>query len=305
MSKKYDYDYIIIGSGPAGSNAALSLARGKKRIALVEGRYFGGSNLNTRDLPTAVALDFSHSYSRIQSYPEVKNVDFSFNLPTVPACELKAIIECGGNNKKPFEDAGIACIKGFANILDPHTIAVSERRYTASHLILATGSHLKVKEISGVDQVKCLTPETAIKISRPPKVAAIIGAGSTGCELASYYAELGIKVFLFETSERLLPREDSEVGDTIFDYFTQKLGITALPGCKVTAITEDEFSKNILFLHAGTNKSVRVDSIILATGSEPNLEYGLENAKIKFTNKGIEVNKLFETSAKGIYDSHL
>jgi len=301
MSKKYDFDYIVIGSGPAGSAAAFKLATAKKRVALVEGRFFGGNSLNTRDLPYAVALDFSHTYSRIQSYPELKNQDIYFNPPTIPACELKVIIESGGNNKKLYEAAGITCIKGFANFLDPHTIAVSEKRFTASEFILATGSRLKDSGITGASLVKHLTPETAIKLSRLPKVAAIIGAGATGCEIASYYAELGIKTILLESSDRLLPREDVEVGDCLFEYFTQKLGITALPSCKVVAIEQDEFSKRVIFHHMGTEKMVRVDCIVLATGSQPISDYGLENAKVKYTNTGITVNRYFETSAKNIY----
>lgn len=301
MSKKYDFDYIIIGSGPAGSTAALELVKTKKRIALIEGRFFGGTNLNTRDLPYAVALDFAHSYSRIQTFPELKSQDFYFNLPTVPARQLKAIIESGGNNRKIFENAGITCIKGFANFLDSHTIAVNEKKFTASEFILATGSKLKTIGISGLDTVKCLTPETAIRINRLPKVAAIIGAGSTGVEIAEYYAELGVKTMLFETAERLLPREDSEVGDCIFDYFTQKLGITALPSCKVVAVEQDEFSRRVIFRHDNTEKMVRVDCIVLATGSEPALEYGLENAKVKYKKSGITANRYFETSAKNIY----
>ncbi|MBR3322430.1 NAD(P)/FAD-dependent oxidoreductase [Candidatus Saccharibacteria bacterium] len=301
MSKKYDFEYIIIGSGPAGSTAAFELAKAKKKVALVEGRFFGGTNLNTRDIPYAVALDFAHTYSRIQSYPALRSQDFHFNLPTIPACQLKVIIESGGNNKQIYETSGITCIKGFANFLDPHTIAVNEKRFTAHYFILATGSHLKVQEISGTDTVKYLTPETAIKISRPPKVAAIIGGGATGCEIAEYYAELGIKTMIFETSSRILPREDHEVGDMLADYFTQKLGVTVLPGCKVVALEQDEFSKRVIFRHDNTEKMVRVDCIVLATGSEPNLNYGLENAKVKYKPTGITVNKHFETSTKHIY----
>ena len=301
MSKKYDYEYIIIGSGPAGSTAAIKLAQAKKKVALVEGRFFGGSNINTRDIPYAVALNFSHAYSRIQTFPELRSQDFHFNLPTVPARQLKAVIESGGNNKKPFEAAGVTCIKGFANFLDAHTIAVSEKKFTTENFIIATGSHLKVHEISGVDTVKCLTPETAIKIARTPKVAAIIGGGSTGVEIAEYYAELGIKVIILETAERLLPREDHEVGNCLADYFSQRLGVTVLPSCKVVAIEQDEFSKRVIFRHDNSEKMVRVDCIVLATGSEPNLDYGLENAKVKFTNTGITVNRYFETSAKNIY----
>ena len=53
MGKKYDFDYIVIGSGPAGSAAALNLVGGRRRVALIEGRFFGGSNLNTLDVPFA------------------------------------------------------------------------------------------------------------------------------------------------------------------------------------------------------------------------------------------------------------
>ena len=301
MGKKYDFQYIVIGSGPAGATAALKLAKAKKKVALIESRFFGGTNTNTRDIPYAAALRFSHAYAHIQTFPELRSQDFHFNLPTIPARQLKVVIESGGNNKKPFETAGITCIKGFANFLDQHTVAVNEKKFTAENFILATGAHLKVSEITGTDTVKCLTPESAIKIARAPKVAAIIGGGSTGVEIAEYYAELGIKVMLFETAERLLPREDYEVGNCLADYLTQRLGVTVLPSCRVTAVEQDEFSKCVIFRHDNSEKMVRVDCIVLATGSEPNLDYGLENAKVKFKNSGITVNRYFETSAKNIY----
>ena len=80
MGKKYDFQYIVIGSGPAGSAAAIELAKHKKRVAIIEGRFFGGANLNTRDLPYAVALDFSHAYRKMLSYPELSNQELHFNF---------------------------------------------------------------------------------------------------------------------------------------------------------------------------------------------------------------------------------
>ena len=74
MGKKYNFDYIVIGSGPAGSAAALEIAKTKKKVAIVEGRFFGGTNLNIIDIPYAVALDFSHSYAKINSYPEISDL---------------------------------------------------------------------------------------------------------------------------------------------------------------------------------------------------------------------------------------
>lgn len=301
MGKKYDFKYIVIGSGPAGSAAALKLAKAKKSVALVEGRFYGGSNLNSRDIPYAVALDFAHNYSKLSSYPELKNQEFSFNFPTITARELSTVIAANGNNKKPFEDAGVICLSGYANFLDDHTIAVNQKKFTAEYFILATGSHLKTTDISIPESMDYLTPESAIKVHRLPEVIAIVGAGSTGCELASYFAELGSQVILLEGSDRILPHEDKEVGDCLTDYFTRKLGITILTSSKVISIDRDEHSSYLIFAYEGSEKLVRVSNIILATGSEPNLDYGLENTKVKFKNSGITVDKLFQTSAKHIF----
>ena len=301
MAKKYDFDYVVIGSGPAGSAAAIELAKRRKRVAIVERRFFGGTNFNTRDIPYAVALDFSHTYRKLLSYPEFQNQNLHFNYPTISAHQLKTIIEVGGNSKKPYEDQGITCFHGSANFLDDHTVIVNEKRITSKNFILATGARHKALEISGTEFVKFLTPESAIKLHRPPKVIAVVGGGSSGCEIAEYFAELGVKTLIFESSDYLLPREDEEVGITIADYFSQKLGMTVLTSSRVVALEEDEISKKIIFLNNGTEKLVRVDCIVLATGSQPNLDCSLANAGVKFKKTGITVDKFFQTSAKNIY----
>lgn len=302
MGRKYDFDYIVIGSGPAGSAAALTLAKSKKRVALVEGRYFGGSNLNTRDIPYGVSLDFAHTYHKVSRFPELSHQDLSFSFPTIVAHQLKAIIESGGgNNQKIFDNAGIICIRGYANFLDHNTIAIGDQKLTSYNFIIATGSHLNTSDIAGTAAVNYLTPDTAIKIRRLPKAILIVGGGSTGCEIAEYYAKLGAKVIIMEASSRLLPREDSEVSAVITDHFTNDLGIMVLPSCKVIALEQDDVSKRVIFQNSRTEKMVRVDCIVFATGSQPNTDLGLENAKVKYTPTGIKIDKYFQTSAKNIY----
>lgn len=303
MGRKYNFNYIVIGSGPAGSAAALTLAKSKKRVALVEGKYFGGANLNTRDIPYSVALDFAHTYHKISHFPEFSHQDFSFNFPTIVAHQLKAIIESGGgNNQKVFDDANVICLRGYANFLDQHTIAIRDQKFTADNFIIATGSHLNTANIAGTNAVNYLTPDTALKIRRLPQAALIIGGGSTGCEIAEYYAKLGAKVLLMESASRILPHEDTDVSQSVAEYFTNHLGITILVDCKAIALEQDDLSKRVIFQNNHTEKLVRVDCIILATGSQPNTDLGLENAKIKYTTTtGIKVDKYFQTSSKNIY----
>ena len=301
MGKKYDFNYIVIGSGPAGSSAALTLAKAKKKVALVEGRFFGGSNLNTRDVPYGVALDFAHTFSKARTYPELRSQDFTFSFPTAVGRQLKAVLALSEENKKAYEESGVVCLSGYANFLDKHTIAVGDRKFTSANFILATGSHLKLDGIDGLESVNYLTPDTAIKVRRMPKAVMVVGGGSTGCEIAEYFAELGAKVLIAEMSDCLLPREDKEAGEVISEYFTKKLGITVLTGSRVVAVEQDRTSKRVIFRSGQAEKMVRVDCIVLATGSEPNLDCGLENAGVKYKATGITVDKLFQTSEKHIY----
>ena len=104
-----------------------------------------------------------------------------------------------------------------------------------------------------------------------------------------------------EKSSRILPREDKEVSATVTDYFTNNLGIMVLTNSKVIALEQDDASKRVIFQNDHTEKMIRVDCIVLATGSEPNTDLGLENAKVKYTTTGIKVDKTFQTSAKNIY----
>ena len=301
MSKKYNFQYIVIGSGPAGSTAALKLAKSGKHVALVEGRTFGGSDLNTRDVPYDVALDFAHDYAMLHRRPEFRNQDFSFSPASVIAHQQGVVTALTTSFQDKFKHSSAVCLHGYANFLDPHTIAVGDKKYTAQFFIIATGAHTKTTEISGTESVKHYTPDTILALRRRPEAVMVVGGGSTGCEIASYFASLGIKTLIAETSSRLLPREDKEVGNLIADYFTNHLGAVVLTSSKVTAIGRDEVSEYVIFRNARTEKMVRVDCIVLATGSEPNLDLGLENAGVKYKNTGITVDKFFTTSAKHIY----
>ena len=302
MGKKYDYDYIIIGSGPAGSTLALELAKTGKSIAIIENRFFGGSNIATRDIPCRATLDFSHTYTHILSFPELKNQEVRYNLPAIPARQYQTISKLSKSLVGDLESAGITCIEGFATFVDAHTVSVGERQYTSAFFVLATGTHPRDDHITGVAFTNHFTPATAIRLTTRPRVAAVIGGGPSGVEIAEYYAELGIKVLLFEKSSHLLPAEDPEIGEVLTRYFIDQLGITVLNHCEVHAIEEDEFSQKVVFSYKDTNKMVRVDCIVIATGNTPNTErINLDAAGVKYDDKGIKCNKYFETSAKNIY----
>ena len=305
--KKFDFDLIVIGSGAAGSSAALSAAAAGLKVALVESGKWGGSTLNSYDLPSAAAFQFSHLYHDALrgSRFGLSSSSLRYNFPTVTNWRSLALRRGGAGLKKPFEAKKITCLEGFASFLSPYEIAVKDKIYAAKQFILATGSRLKVENISGVESSICLTPETALRLPRPPKSVFIVGAGSTGCELANYFAELGSAVTLAELSGRILPREDEEVAQLLASYFESILHIKVLTQSRVVAVSRPvgatSGTEKITFLRGGQEKSLDSSVVVLATGFAPSLDLGLENAGVKFEKTGVVVDDMLRTSMKHIF----
>ena len=300
MATQNSFNYIVIGSGPAGRTAAFKLAKARKRVAIVDGQNPSGTDCN-RDIPYLVSLNFAHNYHQMSNFPAFSGQDLHYNFPTLVSHQEHISSVINAENQHKLQSAGVTLIPGNANFIDNKTIAVGNQQYIANNFIIATGAKLKVTGISGLDSVNHLTPTTALKIRRLPKYVFVVGGGPTGCEIAEYYAELGAKVIIMERSSSLLPREDKEVGACIKDYFENELGIMVVTNAKVVALEQDNISKRVIFITSGQEQFVRVDCIILATGSEPSLDLGLENAGVDYKHTGITVNKYFQTSTKNIY----
>ena len=303
MGKKYDFNYIIIGGGPAGSSVAYSLATSKKyHICLIEADTFGGSNLCKRDMPYLIGQSFAHDFYHLSQSPEMSSQTLHYNFPTIASHQLAVTNLLSNNGLQQIRDLGVTYVNGYAHFLDNHTVAVNNQEYTSDKFIVATGAKLATDNIIGLDSIKYLTPDTIPKLRRLPKFIFIIGGGPTGCENAEYFAKLGSKVIIMEQASRLLPKEDSEVGETIKNYFVNELGIMVLTNSKVVAVEKDGAAKRVIFKSGSQDKAVRVDCVALATGSTPCTYCGLENAGVRRNKRdAIIVNKLFQTTAKNIY----
>ena len=295
-----DFDYIVIGSGPAGRTVACELARAKKRVAIVEATSLGGTEINTRDLPSKISLDFAHNYHALVSSPAISQNSCHFNFPTLTANIDKHIQSKKNELLATFKNLDIRLIEGFAHFLDAHTIAVGDQKFTGKNFILATGSQPKTSEISGLDTVKYLTPSDVFRTRKLPRFVFVVGGGPTGVEIAEYFASLGTGVIIMERGAHLLPREDDEIADFATSHL-KNLGATVVAGSRVTAIAEDYNSKIVVFMNGTSEKMVRVDAVVLATGSEPFLDYSLENAGVEYKKTGIITDKFFSTTARNIF----
>lgn len=303
MSKRFDYDYVVIGSGAAGSAAALLAAGLGARTAIVEADKWGGTTLNYRDVAYGAAMNFAERYSEAVYGARfgMSSSTLRYNYPTVLNWQAAAVRRAGGGSQKVFENAGVDCYHGIANFISAHEIAIEENQISSEKFLIATGSKLVPRGISGVDTVSCWTPNTVLRMPKLPKVMLVVGGGSTGCEIAEYFGALGVKVLVAEAEDRLLPREDVEVSMVMEDFLKKRFGVEVLTSSRVVALTQDLKSKQVIFVRDGQEKSVRVDAIVLATTPEPETDCGLENAGVKYAFNGIKVDKGLRTSCGHIW----
>jgi|GEM_PF-41912 len=321
--RKFDYDFVVIGSGAAGGTAALMAAGAGLKTAIVEAKHWGGTNVNRRDIPYAAASFFSQNYkaSLEASRFGLNSANLKYNYPSVLNWTQTAARRAGANSKKEFEEAGVKCIEGFAQFIGPNEISVTDHEnITAKKFLIATGSTPVDPNITGVKIgegkaetgfVKCMLPEDVLTATRLPKVVMVVGGGATGCEIAEYLAEMGSKVLIAEISERLLPKEDPEVGEVIEKRFSKSLGVKVLVSSRVLAVENGATEvtangrkinvKKVTFMNGGKERSVKVESVVICTGSKPAVDLGLENAKVKYNQEGIKVSKTMQTSEKHIF----
>ena len=306
MARKtnFDYDLIVIGSGAAGSTAALAVQKAGKKVALVEADVFGGESPNWGDIPTKAVLHALHLYdeARRGSRFGIRSSMLGYNYPSVMQWKDKAISRTGSaNNRKYYDSVGVETFAGNAYFLSPHEISVNRKHITAQQFLIATGSHFGVPEIYGIETIQYHTPRTLLEIARIPRSLFIVGGSSEAVEFAQLFATFGTKVYISERSERILPDEDSEVGEFFESYLHDTKGITTLTQTQITGVEKKGLGVRVSLTRGATSKSIQVDEILFMDNRTPTTDIGLENASVTYTPAGIGVNDQLQTSAAHIY----
>ena len=301
---KFDYDIIVIGSGAGGGVAADIAAKKGKRVAIIESDKFGGEYPHTGCVPVGALLQAAHSLddARDAAHFGIRSNTVGFNYPTIKAWKDAAIKRTGvENTARYYQSQGISLFHGDAHFLSPHEITVNRRHLSAEQFLVATGSSLDIPEIDGLPTIPYLDAVTALDVTKPPKSLFIVGAGDTGCEYAELFSIFGTKVYLADMAPRILPRYDEEVSRHVQEMFEEARGIHTLDKAKVISVKKEGLSVRVTLMRGGEHYSVRVDSILIATGKHPRVDIGLENAGVTYTPKGIVVNEHLQTHARHIY----
>jgi NAD(P) transhydrogenase len=310
---EYDYDLVVIGSGPGGCRAAIQAAKLGKRVAVVERKQaLGGVSVNTGTIPSKTLreaiLDLTGFLERSfygQAYTAKQNItieDLLIRIDTVVRHENDV-------TRHQLLRNGVEVIGASASFYDPHTLKLDyidgrgHRLITAEFVIIAVGTVPTKDEHIPFDGRRILTSDDVVRLDRLPKTMAVVGAGVIGCEYASMFAALGVRVTLIDKRPRLLPFIDAEIIDALV-YQLRENRVTLRLGEEVGGIellNDDHGDRVLILLESG--KQVVAEKALYSigrTGATAGLN--LQAAGLKADERGrIVVNEHYQTAVPHIY----
>ncbi len=301
--KKIDYDLVVIGTGSGGGVAAHMAASKKKRVAVVEQEKLGGECPNYGCVPTKALLQAAETFKTINDAENfgIKVGNVKIDHSAIKKWKDQAVKNTGTYKASDiYRTDGISVIKGHAHFLDPWTLSVDGKRYTAHNFLIATGTHDFVPPIPGLKEAGYIGYRQALDLEKLPKKLFVIGGGAIGCEFTHYFSTFGVEVHIAEFAERLLSKEDAEVGELLEALFEHE-GVHVHSESRVLRVEKKGSQKIVSFEKLGKIHKVTVDEILLAAGKATNTDIGLENANVKYDRRGIKVSKTMQTSNPHIY----
>ncbi len=308
--KAEEYEFIVIGTGPAGLSAALTAAKSKKKVLILEREgSLGGVCVNTGTFPSKTLREavlsltghltrkvFSEDTSCLITDVEISMERLKNRLQYVRLKE-HAIIE------NQLRHNGIKLIRGNAAFVGPKSLRIRGLKdedflVTGRFIIIATGSRPRTPADIPFDHEIIVDSTSILNMKTIPDSMLILGGGVIGSEYATIFAALGVKVTLFDTGSRLLKFIDHEIIDYLKTNFPRG-NIEYIHDC---GRFEIETEKGMAKIRLGSGRQYTADTLFFALGREANTAHlDIEKAGITCNGSYIKVNELYQTSEPDIY----
>src|SRR5215204_729254 len=239
---EFDYDVIVIGSGPGGYVAAIRAAQLGLRTACAEGREtLGGTCLNVGCIPSKAMLHASEYYDAAANGTFAKlgiKVKPELDLDAMHGQRKDAVQGLTGGIEFLFKKNKVEWLKGYAAFESADTVKVGNRTVRAKNIVIATGSSVTPLPGVEIDQKVVVDSTGALELPRVPEHMVVIGGGVIGLELGSVWRRLGAKVTCVEFLDQILPGFDGDVRKES-NKIMKKQGIEFRLGTKVTGVKVD------------------------------------------------------------------
>lgn len=296
---EYDYDLFVIGAGSGGVRAARFSANAGARVAVAEDRFMGGTCVNVGCIPKKLFVYAAHFHEDFQdaaAYGWTVKPD-SFNWRTLVENKDKEIKRLNGIYERLLEGSGVEIVHGRATVVDPHTVEVAGKHYTAEHILVAAGSWPNNWEFEGFEHV--ITSNEAFYLDELPKRVVVAGAGYIAVEFAGIFNGLGVDTTLVYRGDLIMRGFDNDIRHHLQQEMEKK-GIKFKLQTTFDKVTKTEDG---LQAYCSDGTILEADQILFAIGRSPNVEgLGLEEAGVKLKDNGaVIVDDYFQTSVPSIH----
>lgn len=304
---EFHYDLVVIGAGPAGEGAAMNAAKHGKRVAVIEDKEMVGGNCT--HLGTIPSKALRHAVKQIITFNT--NAMFRdigeprwFSFPRVLKDAERVISKQVKLRTQFYARNRVDLYTGHAYFLDEHRLEIrggkkSGEVIRGEHVVIATGSRPYLPADISFQHGRIYNSDTILKLSHTPRTLIIYGAGVIGCEYASIFAGLGVKVDLVNPGERLLSFLDDEISDSL-SYHLRDNGVLIRHGEVYESVVGDDHSV-VLTMQSG--KKIKADAFLWCNGRSGNTDrLGLENIGLEANPRGqLLVDQHYRTNIEHIF----
>lgn len=291
----YDYDVIVIGSGPGGEGAAMQAAKAGKRVAVVDDFPLVGGNSTHRGTIPSKAL--RQAIQQMEDTRDFRRVDYPMLLQSAASVIGQQV----DLRRSFYERNGVEVVHGWASFTDAHTVAIKAPTglihiSTAGGFVIASGARPYHPPDVDFNHPRILDSNSVLRLQVSPRSMTIYGAGVIGCEYASIFRGLRIKVNLVNTRDRLLAFLDDEIVDAL-SYHLRENGVLIRHNEEYERVEADD---NGVTLYLKSNKQIHSDYLLWANGRTGNSDnIGLEKLGVERDSRGnIVINEDYQTAAQ-------
>ena len=303
----YEYDVVVIGSGPAGEGAAMNAAKKGRRVAVVEEQSTVGGNCTHKGTIPSKAL--RHSVKQIIEFntnPMFRDIGEPrwFSFPKVLSRAEKVISNQVMLRTNFYARNRVDLFFGEAKLVSNTEVSIvgnngSADTLKAKNIIIATGSSPYCPPDVDFNHPRIYNSDTVLKLCHTPRNMVIYGAGVIGCEYASIFSGLGVKVDLIDNRDRLLSFLDGEISDAL-SYHLRNNGVMIRHNEEYDKI---EGTENGVVITMKSGKVLRTDAFLWCNGRTGNTaQLDLDKVGLKANGRGqLDVDDHYRTEVDGIY----
>ena len=305
MNRADRFDLVIVGMGSGGMPAAEFAAALPIRVAVVERGRVGGDCLWTGCVPSKALLASSKAAHTMRTADR-------WGLPSVdPQIDTEAVwkrvravreeIASTDDDPARYEAMGVEVVRGDARLLDPHTVAVGDRRLRARYVLLCTGSRPAEPDVEGLAEAGYLTSENVFELEHPPASVAMLGGGPIAIELAQAFTRLGIEATVLQKGDGILPRDEPLLVERLTALLRDD-GVDLRLDASVQKVAVERGRKVVSGTVGGQSFRLEADDVFVAVGRRPNVEgLGLEALGIEVGARGVVVDERMRTAVPSVY----